>query len=69
MMFGQINGGKLRNVIMHNMIRANQKSILLCIVGCPHMQCLSNVLSYNCKTMENHYKHFVDKLIVYVTKM
>jgi len=37
MTFGPKKGGKLRNVIMHIFILANQKTESLCIAGYGHM--------------------------------
>ena len=59
-------GGKLRNVIMHNVIWANQKTefefwvslaTCICKIWC-------YVLSHICRSISRHFKHSVDMLMV-----
>jgi len=63
MTFGVQNCGKLRNVIMHKVISANQKSFL-CIVDYSHTCYVErNELSRICRSIRHHFKCSDDTLI------
>jgi len=63
MMLGLTQGRKLPNLIMHNIIWANQKNASFVHPWLGTHTPFSNVLSCNCQSIWHHFKHSVKRLI------
>jgi len=65
--FGQTNGGKLRNAIMHQVIWDNQKTdyfVYRSVLVTHTCNAWRNKLSGICRSIKRHFKHSVDMLFV-----